>query len=101
MNAERPASLPAARGGAPDDLTLIDGVSLLQHSTLNSLGIYHFDQIAAWSPGNVAWVDHYLRLRGRIVDEDWVTQAQALARGEGIALSERMPDELATEDEPA
>jgi predicted flap endonuclease-1-like 5' DNA nuclease len=95
-DAVRPASLPAARGGAPEDLTLIEGVSLLQHSTLNSLGVYHFDQIAAWSPGNVAWVDHYLRLRGRIVEEDWVAQAQALARGEGIALSERVP-----EDEPA
>jgi predicted flap endonuclease-1-like 5' DNA nuclease len=95
MDAERPSSLPAARGGAPDDLTLIDGVSLLQHSTLNSLGVYHFDQIAEWNPGNVAWVDHYLRLRGRIVDEDWVAQAEALARGEGIALSDRVPEDEA------
>jgi predicted flap endonuclease-1-like 5' DNA nuclease len=76
---ERPAGLPAATSGAPDDFTLIDGVSPLQQSTLNSLGIYHFDQIAAWTPANVAWVDRYLRLRGRIGEEEWVEQAAELA----------------------
>jgi predicted flap endonuclease-1-like 5' DNA nuclease len=69
----------AATGGAPDDFTLIDGVSPLQQSTLHSLGIYHFDQIAAWTPANVAWMDRYLRLRGRIGEEEWVEQAAELA----------------------
>ena len=77
---ERPPSLPAANAGAPDDFTLIEGVSALQQSTLYSLGIYHFDQIAAWTPANVAWVDKYLRLRGRIAEEEWVAQAAALAQ---------------------
>jgi predicted flap endonuclease-1-like 5' DNA nuclease len=77
---EKPPVLAAARNGAPDDLTLIDGVSLLQQSTLNALGVFHFDQIAAWSAANIAWVDQYLRLRGRIVDEEWVDQARELAR---------------------
>ncbi len=76
----KPAVLAAPRDGAPDDLTLIDGVSALQQSTLYALGVYHFDQIAAWSAENIAWVDHYLRLRGRIEDEDWVDQAAALTR---------------------
>ena len=76
---ERPPSLPAARNGAPDDFTLIEGVSALQQSTLNSMGVYHFDQIAAWTPANVAWVDQYLRLRGRISEEEWVEQAEDLA----------------------
>jgi len=76
---ERPPALPAATSGAPDDFTLIDGVSPLQQSTLNSLGIYHFDQIAAWTPANVAWIDRYLRLRGRIGEEEWVEQAAELA----------------------
>lgn len=78
--AERPPSLPAAQNGASDDLTLIEGVTPLQQSTLNSLGVYHFDQIAAWTPENVAWVDRYLRLRGRIGEEEWVEQAADLAR---------------------
>lgn len=91
----RPATLPGARGGGPDDLTLIEGVTLLQQTTLYSLGVFHFDQIAEWSPANVAWVDQYLRLRGRIVEEEWVEQADELAR-EGPAAARR-----GLESEPA
>jgi predicted flap endonuclease-1-like 5' DNA nuclease len=76
----KPSVLSSPSDGAPDDLTLIEGVSALQQSTLYSIGVYHFDQIAAWTPENIAWVDHYLRLRGRIDEEDWVEQAAALAR---------------------
>ncbi|MBX3430786.1 MAG: hypothetical protein KF779_14475 [Hyphomonadaceae bacterium] len=75
----KPPVLPAARNGAPDDLTLIDGVSLLQQTTLYSLGVFHFDQIAAWSEENVAWVDQYLRLQGRIEEQEWLEQARELS----------------------
>lgn len=84
----KPPMLASARNGAPDDLTLIEGVSLQQQSTFYSLGVFHFDQIAAWTPENVAWVDQYLRLRGRIDDEDWIEQAADLAR-EGPAAARR------------
>jgi predicted flap endonuclease-1-like 5' DNA nuclease len=77
--AERPPKLPAPRGGLPDDFTLIDGVSAIQQTTLNALGIFHFEQIADWTPGHIAWIDKYLRLRGRIHEEEWVEQAQDLA----------------------
>ena len=86
---ERPPTLPGARGGGPDDLTLIDGVSAMQQTTLNSLGVFHFDQVAAWTPANVAWVDQYLRLRGRIIEEEWVEQADDLAR-EGVLAARRV-----------
>lgn len=86
---ERPRPLGAPRDGAPDDFTLIEGVSPMQQRTLNSLGIYHFDQIAGWSAGNVAWVDQYLRLRGRIAEEEWVEQAATLAR-EGPNAARRL-----------
>jgi NADH-quinone oxidoreductase subunit E len=76
----KPAVLASARNGAPDDLTLIDGVSLQQQSTFYSLGVFHFDQIAAWTPDEAAWVDQYLRLAGRIEDEEWIEQAGELAR---------------------
>lgn len=76
----KPPVLASARNGAPDDLTLIEGVSLQQQSTFYSLGVFHFDQIAAWTPDEVAWVDQYLRLGGRIEDEEWVEQADELAR---------------------
>ena len=90
----RPSGLAAPRNGAGDDLSLIEGISLLQHRTLNSLGIHHFDQIAAWTPANVAWVDQYLRLRGRISQEEWVEQAQALAR-EGVSAARKLTEEEA------
>lgn len=90
--AEKPPMLPAARNGAPDDFTLIEDVSVLQQITLYSIGVFHFDQIAAWTPANVAWVDQYLRLRGRIEDEEWVMQAQALA-AEGVGSARRLVGE--------
>ena len=87
----KPPVLGSARNGAPDDLTLIEGVSALNHSTLNALGIFHFDQIAAWTPDHVAWVDAYLRLQGRIEEEEWLDQAQALAE-EGPAAARRIDE---------
>jgi predicted flap endonuclease-1-like 5' DNA nuclease/TolA-binding protein len=90
--AERPPGLPAAHDGAPDDFTLIDDISPLQQTTLYSLGIYHFDQIAAWTPANVAWVDRYLRLQGRIGAEEWLEQAADLAR-EGPEAARRVSED--------
>jgi predicted flap endonuclease-1-like 5' DNA nuclease len=84
----KPPVLSAPRNGLPDDFTLIEGVSGLQQSTLNALGVFHFDQIAAWAPEHVAWVDRYLYLRGRIEEEEWVEQAGDLAR-EGVSASRR------------
>lgn len=78
----RPAGLPAARGGAPDDLRMIAGVGPRIESTLNSLGVYHFDQIAQWTPANIDWIERYLAFKGRIGREKWIEQAKALARGE-------------------
>lgn len=90
----KPPVLGSARNGAPDDFTLIEGVSLQQQSTLYSLGVFHFDQIAAWTPDHVAWVDNYLRLRGRIADQEWLEQADELVR-EGPAAARRVSEEEA------
>ncbi|MEJ0059085.1 MAG: hypothetical protein WDM79_05710 [Terricaulis sp.] len=91
---ERPPALPAAAGGASDDFTLIDGVGPMLQTTLNALGIYHFEQIANWTPANIAWVDQYLRLRGRISREEWIEQAADLAR-EGPGARRVLEDEMA------
>lgn len=91
----KPPVLASARNGAPDDLTLIEGVSLLQQTTLYSLGVFHFDQIAAWTDEHVAWVDQYLRLQGRIGDEEWLEQAADLARDGPAAARRAFEDEEA------
>jgi predicted flap endonuclease-1-like 5' DNA nuclease len=84
---ERPKALSAPRGGAADDLRLISGVTGQVQSSLNAIGIFHFDQLAEWSTAHVAWVDQYLNLRGRIGAERWVEQAQRLARGQSANLA--------------
>jgi NADH-quinone oxidoreductase subunit E len=87
----KPPVLAAARNGAPDDLTLIEGVSLLQQSALYALGVFHFDQIAAWTPDHVAWIERYFRLDGRIEEEEWVEQAGELARQPTRRIAESEP----------
>lgn len=73
--------LDEARGGEADDLEMIAGVGPKLAETLNSLGVYHFDQIADWQDGDVDWVDTHLNFPGRIVRENWIEQAKALAIG--------------------
>ena len=65
----------------------------MQQTTLYALGIFHFDQIADWSEENVAWVDQYLRLQGRIDEEEWVEQAADLAAHGPAAARRVMQDE--------
>jgi len=63
--ADRPAGLVEARDGKADELTLIKGIGPKIEDTLNTLGIFHFDQIAAWSPAEKDWVTGYLKFKGR------------------------------------
>lgn len=78
--ARRPAAMAEARGGRPDDLKRIKGVGPKLEALLHSLGVYHFDQIAAWGGAEVAWMDEHLEgFRGRVSRDEWVAQARALA----------------------
>ncbi|HKL68705.1 NADH-quinone oxidoreductase subunit E [Salibaculum sp.] len=75
-----PETLDGPRAGATaDDLKKISGVGPKLEATLNDLGFWHFDQIAAWGPAEIAWVDSRLRFKGRITRDDWVAQARELA----------------------
>jgi NADH-quinone oxidoreductase subunit E len=74
-----PEQLSAARDGKPDDLKKISGVGPKLEGVLNEMGFYHFDQIAAWTPAEVAWVDARLKFKGRIERDGWIAQAAALA----------------------
>ncbi|MCC6006880.1 MAG: 50S ribosomal protein L21 [Rhodobacteraceae bacterium] len=87
--AERPANLlDAAREGGPDDLKLISGVGPKLESLLHENGVFHFDQIAAWSPAEVAWIDDKLKFKGRIERDDWIGKAAALAAGQNDTKDE-------------
>ncbi|MEP6826635.1 MAG: hypothetical protein ABJA10_01030, partial [Aestuariivirga sp.] len=78
---ERPKGLSAARGGKADNLLRISGIGPKNESVLHGLGIFHFDQIAAWTSSEVSWVDNHLNFNGRIVREEWIHQASLLAAG--------------------
>ncbi len=84
MPGRKPSNLlDAPRGGKADDLKKISGVGPKLEQLLNENGIYHFDQIAAWTPEEVAYMDEKLSFRGRIEREGWIEQARKLAAEAG------------------
>ena len=79
--ASKPEGLSAPRGGVADDLKEINGVGPKMEDLLNTLGYYHFDQIAEWKPSEVAWVDDNLEgFKGRVTRDQWQLQARKLAK---------------------
>ncbi|WP_420013706.1 NADH-quinone oxidoreductase subunit NuoE [Tateyamaria sp.] len=86
----KPETLDAARGGKADDLKMIKGVGPKMENLLHELGFFHFDQVAAWTADEVAWVDQNLKgFKGRVSRDNWVTQAKALATGAETEFSKR------------
>ena len=84
----RPAALDGPRAGKADALTRIKGLGPKIEGALHGIGVYHFDQIAAWTPEEADWVNGALKLGGRADRDDWVAQAAVLAKadaGEGGA----------------
>jgi len=89
----KPEGLSAARDGQADDLKRIKGVGPKLEQLLNELGFYHFDQIAAWSADEVAWVDQNLKgFKGRVSRDNWIEQATLLASGEETEFSKRVDE---------
>jgi len=82
--------LDAPRDGKKDNITRIKGIGLKIEENLNAIGVYHFDQIAAWTEENTAWVDSQLAFPGRAKREDWIGQAKLLAEGKETEFSKRV-----------
>jgi NADH-quinone oxidoreductase subunit E len=80
----KPGGMDAPRAGVGDDLKKIKGMGPALEKKCNDHGIWHYDQIAAWSAEEVAWADQNLvQFKGRVSRDDWVTQARILAEHEG------------------
>ncbi len=90
LDGERPMGIEGPRGGKADDLKRIRGIGPQNEGRLHGLGIWHFDQIAAWTTDNALWVGSYLAFPGRIEREDWVGQAKLLAAGAETEFSKRV-----------
>jgi NADH-quinone oxidoreductase subunit E len=88
--AKKPRTMKAPRKAGADDLKLIKGVGPKLEKLLNTLGFYHFDQIAKWSAEELSWVDENLEgFKGRASRDEWVSQANTLAKGEMTEFSSR------------
>ncbi|MBU2868602.1 NADH:quinone oxidoreductase [Pacificibacter marinus] len=85
----KPPVLTQPRDGGADNLKLLKGVGPKLEETLNSLGFYHFDQVAAWRKKEIEWVDNNLKFKGRIERDGWVAQAKILAKGGETEFSKR------------
>ncbi|WP_209504450.1 MULTISPECIES: NADH-quinone oxidoreductase subunit NuoE [unclassified Ruegeria] len=90
---DQPETLTGARDGKADNLKLLKGVGPKLEQTLNELGFFHFDQIAAWTPEQVAWVDARLKFKGRIERDGWIEQAAKLAAGEETEFAKRAKED--------
>jgi predicted flap endonuclease-1-like 5' DNA nuclease len=65
--------------GEVDDLTEIIGIGKVFERTLHDLGVYHFRQIAAFGPVEIARINTELKeFKGRVEHDDWIGQAKDL-----------------------
>lgn len=74
--------LPAAKaveGG--DDFQRIRAIDADIAQRLKTAGVNYFEDIAAWTPADVKRFGQELQIPGRIDREQWVEQAQILAKG--------------------
>lgn len=77
----KPKGLKAARAEGADDLKLIKGIGPKLEKLCHKLGFFHFDQVAAWTASEIAWVDDNLEgFKGRVTRDEWVAQAKVLAQ---------------------
>jgi predicted flap endonuclease-1-like 5' DNA nuclease len=106
--AARPASTPAQRpvpasgpavapvagpvvtsAGGPQDLKSIQRIDAVTETRLNGLGVTRYEQIAAWKRADVDRIGQTLGDRKRIARENWIEQAQVLAKGGQTLFSVR------------
>jgi predicted flap endonuclease-1-like 5' DNA nuclease len=78
LEGDKPELIEQPRERGADDLKLISGIGPKLEQKLNSIGIWHYDQVASWTQANVDWVNAAISFRGRIEREKWVQQARQL-----------------------
>ena len=83
----QPADLPSpflpAPEGTADDLMRIKGIGPKLSARLAELGVFHYAQIAGWTPEQLAAVDAQLgNFQGRPERDQWQSQARLLASGD-------------------
>lgn len=86
----KPLILSSPRPSGKDKLIKIKGIDLKVEKDLNNLGIFHFNQIAAWSSKNCDWIEEFLLLPGTAKKNQWVEQAKILESGKETVYSQKV-----------
>jgi predicted flap endonuclease-1-like 5' DNA nuclease len=96
-----PSPFLVAPDGPADDLGKIKGIGPKLSALLAELGVFHYRQIADWTPEQLALVDSRLgNFQGRPERDQWQSQARLLAAGDTKAY-ERVHGKLGPAEPPA
>ena len=77
----KPATPTATPAQPAQDLTRIRGIDAALADALGKLGITRYEQIAAWMRSDIERIEPTLGQPGRANRENWIEQAQILAKG--------------------
>lgn len=77
----KPSAAVAIVSEPAQDLTRIHAIDEAVANMLNELGFKRYEQVAAWTAGDVAVVGDALDGTNRLSRENWIEQAQILAGG--------------------
>jgi hypothetical protein len=76
----KPFTLGNPRPTGKDDLKEIEGIDHQMENKLNTLGIFHIEQIAKWSEKNIDWIEEYFSIENRVTEEQWVEKAKEIIK---------------------
>ena len=80
----QPAAAPQPAPAVPlegDDFQRIRAIDENTERRLKGLGVKRFEDMAHWTPADINRINQALGLSGRIEREQWIEQAQILAKG--------------------
>ena len=78
----KPANLMSKAPADVDDLKKIKGVGLKSADAMNALGIYKYEQLAAFSAADVEWLSGEIGFSVEKIERDgWIAMAADLAKG--------------------
>ncbi len=75
------ALAPVGKPAGFDDFLRIRAIDETMSQRLRALGVRNFDDIAHWTSADINRINQALGLSGRIEREQWIEQAQILAKG--------------------
>jgi predicted flap endonuclease-1-like 5' DNA nuclease len=96
VDEQKPELFEQPKDGRADDLKLISGIGPKLEQKLNSLGVWHYAQVAGWGQKEIDWVNSAISFSGRVEREQWVSQAGQLLQRRAESDAEEEPENAAS-----